>query len=89
MLGGTPVLIDPGVPLVGSEVIGCSFGGIETDGVHISSNLALCVSPTLQNVGFLPFELSITDRPSQETEFLSGIHSQLQQCLVTLFSLLL
>lgn len=72
MLGGTPILIDPGVPFEGDEEIGCIFGEIKTDGVHISSNLALCVSPTLQNVGFIPFALSIAGRPSQETEFLSG-----------------
>ena len=73
MLGGTPILIDPGVPFAGNEEIGCDFDGIKTDGVHINnSNLALCVSPTLPDFSSIPFELTITGRTPQQTEFLSG-----------------
>lgn len=79
MLGGTPVLINPGVPLAGGEEIGCNFNGIETAGVHINSNLALCVSPTLPDFGSIPFELRIAGRSPQETDFLSGMYMLLFQ----------
>ena len=72
MLGGTPVLFDPGVPFAGNEEIDCDFDGIKTSGVHINSNLALCVSPTLPDFSSIPFELTITGRAPQQTEFLSG-----------------
>jgi hypothetical protein len=72
MLGGTPVLIDPGVPLKSGEKIGCDFGGIEVTGVQLNASVALCVSPTLQTIGHIPFVLSITGRSMQETDFLSG-----------------
>ena len=72
MLGGTPVLIDPGVPFAGNEEIDCDFDGIKTTGVHINSNLALCVSPTLPDFSSIPFELTISGRAPQQTEFLSG-----------------
>ena len=72
MLGGTPVLIDPGVALMGSEKIGCNFGGIEVTG-EMRGSMALCVSPTLQNVGHTPFRFSISGRDTQETDFLSGM----------------
>ena len=75
MLGGTPILIDPGVPLQSTDKVTCKFGGNEEEGIRINDTLALCVSPSLQHSGFVPFTLEIADRPPQESQFLSGKHT--------------
>lgn len=71
MLGGTPILIEPGVTLAARDTVTCTFGGIEKNGIQLNSTLALCVSPTLQQVGFIPFSFKIA-KSSQESQFLSS-----------------
>ena len=75
MLGSVPVLIN--TPLEDNNVINCTFGGTEVTGTQLNSSLALCVSPTHEQLGFIPFNLRVstsngTLRYEHNTQFLSS-----------------
>ena len=38
----------------------CTFDQVETRGMAITTNTALCVTPALANIGFVPFQISVT-----------------------------
>lgn len=70
-------MIDPGVTVGNQDEIVCTFGDEKHEGIRIedvNNNVrVLCVSPSFQQLRFIPFTLEITNIiPPQETEFLSG-----------------
>ena len=37
----------------------CTFDQVETRGMAITTSVALCVTPALANIGFVPFQINV------------------------------
>jgi len=79
-LGGTVVQVS-GPCLDESDNITCVFDGQETEGVFVSTRVALCLSPPLMMTGGLPFQLVVRSaggsiRSQGTAEFFSCKHVQ-------------
>ena len=57
--GGTAVIVT-GPCFEESYNIICAFGGREVEGIYISEQQALCISPQLPSFGRLTFKLTLT-----------------------------
>ncbi len=72
-LGGTAVVIEPGIVLSQSDIIRCTFDGSGQNGFVLNSSTVVCISPILQNTsGFVMFKLNVLHRVSFETQFLAS-----------------
>ena len=65
--GGTPVTVTLSMPALlmnsdGDAIVDivCTFDQVETRGMAITTNTALCVTPALANIGFVPFQIRVT-----------------------------
>ena len=65
VVAGDDLIVAPG------DVIACIFDGITTRGVYVNSGQVLCVSPSLQRTGKVPFMLTVAGVNSGESEFTS------------------
>jgi len=79
-LGGTVVKVS-GPCLDESDNITCVFDGQETEGVFVSTTVALCLSPPLMTTGGVPFQLVVRSaggsiRSQGTAEFISCKHVQ-------------
>lgn len=65
MLGGSGVVVTGDyLALSEQDQIRCNFDSIEVDGVYVSQDKALCISPMLKRTGRLQFRLQVTGRNS-------------------------
>ncbi len=72
-LGGTAVIIEPGILLSNTDTIRCTFDGSGRTGFVLNNSTVMCISPFLQETsGFVPFKLNVVRRVSFETQFLAS-----------------
>ncbi len=72
-LGGTAVIIEPGIVLSNTDIIRCTFDGSGQNGFVLNNSTVMCISPILQNTsGFVMFKLNVLHRVSFETQFLAS-----------------
>lgn len=58
LLGGDTVVVS-GLSLLDDDKISCVFGKTELDGLYLSENQALCVTPSYEKEGYVEFKLSV------------------------------
>ena len=66
VLGGSPILVSgPYFTVQEGDTVKCLFDDATVDGIFVSNQQVLCVSPSLSKTGRVPFRLLVTG----ETEF--------------------
>ena len=78
MLGGSSVLVSgPSFTIQEDDNITCMFDDTAVDGIFVSNQQVLCVSPPLSQTGRIPFQLLVTGGRELvfQSVFVSGKYS--------------